>query len=341
MESKEINKNFNDNPKISIIIPVYNLENTIEKCINSIKNQDYDNWECIIINDGSLDNSLNIIENLIINDSRFRVITKENQGVGEARNDGIKIAKGDWICFVDGDDWVNKNYLSNFLKINSKDINTLSISGFIREDINGNSIGIKEFLPNKRFKLSFGSYEDYKTLLLNGYPVNKLFSKEIIRKNKLFFNKNISLGEDHEFVLKYLSYMNYIIFDSTITYHYIKYDNNNSLTSKKKCAEELIYSGEGYINGLSYLIDKLNNKTSKKALKIFNDIYGLNLFLKAFLRINSSNYRCILKQIREKKTVYRKIGFNKNIKNFVFLMILLIPDKILLHFSKVIKLIKN
>ena len=95
--------------KISIIIPVYNVEKYLKRCLDSILNQNYTNWECIIINDGSKDNSGLMCKSYAAYDKRFIVIDKENGGVSSARNVGLQRASGDVIIFVDSDDWLENN----------------------------------------------------------------------------------------------------------------------------------------------------------------------------------------------------------------------------------------
>ena len=97
-------------PLISIIVPVYNCEEYIEKCIDSILHQTYQNFEVIVINDGSKDNTLEKLKKYI-NKNKITIISIENNGVSNARNLGIKNSKGDYICFIDSDDWVEKEYL--------------------------------------------------------------------------------------------------------------------------------------------------------------------------------------------------------------------------------------
>ena len=94
---------------ISVIIPIYNVENYLKKCIESVINQTYKNLEIILVNDGSNDNSKNIIDEYSTIDNRIKVINKENGGLSDARNAGIEIAKGDYITFLDSDDWIELN----------------------------------------------------------------------------------------------------------------------------------------------------------------------------------------------------------------------------------------
>lgn len=100
-------------PEVSVIIPVYNNEAYVQKCINSIQKQSFEAFEAIIVNDGSTDNSRSIIKALIENDERFHLINQENQGVAAARNLGIDLAKGKYLTFVDGDDYIGKDYLKD------------------------------------------------------------------------------------------------------------------------------------------------------------------------------------------------------------------------------------
>lgn len=106
---------------ISVIIPVYNGEKYIKRCINSLINQTYKNIEIIIINDGSKDNSINIIKEISEKDKRIIIIDKENQGVSIARNAGIEKASGDYIMFVDVDDWVKTNMIEQMYKVIKKE----------------------------------------------------------------------------------------------------------------------------------------------------------------------------------------------------------------------------
>ena len=96
---------------ISIIVPIYNVENYLRQCLDSIMGQTYKNFECLLINDGSPDHSADICREYVSKDSRFRYFEKENGGVSSARNLGIEYSKGEYITFIDSDDWVDSDYL--------------------------------------------------------------------------------------------------------------------------------------------------------------------------------------------------------------------------------------
>ena len=102
--------------KISIIIPVYNVENYLAECLNSVVNQTYRNIEIIIVNDGSTDNSFSIIQQYQLQDERIKIINQENQGLSAARNAGMKVASGEYLWFVDSDDYVAINACEEFVK---------------------------------------------------------------------------------------------------------------------------------------------------------------------------------------------------------------------------------
>lgn len=102
-------------PKVSIIIPAYNIEAYIEECLLSVLKQSYQNIEVIVINDGSSDNTLTTIENVILSDSRVRLISQSNAGVSVARNTGLDAATGDYVVFIDGDDWVEPNFVESIV----------------------------------------------------------------------------------------------------------------------------------------------------------------------------------------------------------------------------------
>ena len=163
-------------PRISIIIPFYNVENYIEKCINSVKAQTFTDFECILIDDESPDSSKQIAEKLIENDSRFRIITQQNKGLGGARNTGLDNAKGEWIAFLDSDDWWHLDFLEKMYYYTTQ--NDVDIINCRYENVNntGETIGINTTLPignytNKEQLISF--YLTYPTAW------NKLYRKKL------------------------------------------------------------------------------------------------------------------------------------------------------------------
>lgn len=175
-------------PKISIIVPVYKVEQYIRRCLDSIVAQTFTDWECLLIDDGSPDESGKICDEYAERDARFRVFHKENGGVSSARNLGLEEAKGEWICFVDSDDWIEYNYLPI-------DINELEIFDIIELSNSCHSIGDVELLNSSRVVSFYSDKFRYELWA-------RLFKSNII--NSLRFVESIKIGEDILFLLSYL-----------------------------------------------------------------------------------------------------------------------------------------
>ena len=133
--------------EVSIIIPVYNNEAYVQKCIDSVKKQSFEEFEAIIVNDGSTDNSRSIIEALIEKDERFHLINQENQGVAAARNRGIDQAKGKYLTFIDGDDYIGRDYLKNLYETAETAQAQMVICGFCYTGEDGKII--KKVIPGE------------------------------------------------------------------------------------------------------------------------------------------------------------------------------------------------
>ena len=125
---------------ISIIIPVYNVSQYLDECLKSVSAQTYTDWECILIDDGSTDNSGDICDRWCVKDPRFRVIHQANAGVSAARNKGIDLAQGDYITFIDSDDWVDDDYLDLLHASLHTSHADLCIVGLEQHKANGNVI---------------------------------------------------------------------------------------------------------------------------------------------------------------------------------------------------------
>lgn len=190
--------------KISIIIPIFNADAFLDQCISSVLDQTFDDFELILINDGSTDQSGEICEKFAASDSRIKLYHKENGGVSSARNLGIENSIGEWITFVDSDDYLKPDYLKDF--VSSWDSDTdLFIQGLLNLKFEGtHEIGI-HFNSNQTIsKTEF--LKNYNILPYFFGPVCKLFRKSIIEKNNVRFDENKTLGEDTIFNLAYLNF---------------------------------------------------------------------------------------------------------------------------------------
>lgn len=187
-------------PKISVIIPVYNTEKYLRKCLDSVVNQTLEDIEIICVNDGSTDSSLKILEEYVQKDNRVRVISQENQGVSIARNTGIKTSTADFIMFLDSDDTIEFNTLElSFAKITktNADICCFGLNEITKDFRKPRDWGESKYLreyENKELDI-----EAKKAFIINA--CGKLFRRDFLLKNNILFGPNIKMGEDAIFNL--------------------------------------------------------------------------------------------------------------------------------------------
>ena len=232
------------NPLISFIIPCYNQELLLGKCLESIQKQSYDNWQCILIDDGSTDQTGSIAKKWEDEDLRFKYIYKQNGGASSARNLGLQESTGDFVYFIDSDDYL---YSDHALEIFTKEIDAetdvicgnfffinKSDSHFFEETGAENSIEIlegTEILKN---------YLERKT---SGLVANKMIRRSCILENKLLFNETMTFSEDFEFYLRLFSTVRKIKKIPAYTYVYNR-ANENSATAKNSVRSNLWYDSQ-------------------------------------------------------------------------------------------------
>ena len=264
-------------PLISIIIPVYNAKKYLEKCLLSIISQTYKNFEIILVDDGSTDKSFEVCQEFANKDKRITVVTQTNSGASSARNRGIEIAKGEWITFIDADDYVEKNYLECLYK-NIENEKTLIIQGLKQVNINGEEIKKIEFketvLNGSEIQKAFDENEIFEY----GYTVAKLYHREIINKHNIRFNKQISYSEDMLFMLEYILYSSTIKFIEGANYYYITDNSNLSQRYNSFESEYLLFTQYNKTN--LAIANKWNFTPSYKsqrcgALILMRSIYSL------------------------------------------------------------------
>jgi len=183
MEFQDIN-----NVKISVIVPIYNAQKYINNCIESILKQNYNKFELILVDDGSTDLTKSILENYSKEYSRIKIITKDNGEVSSARNIGIKYATGEWITFVDADDVLSSNYLSNLIKPCAKfPLTELIISGY--KHVNRNNFEItQKVIYNRQYSTdAVGCFFNNLNVFhfYPFFPYSKLYKTAIIKKHKI------------------------------------------------------------------------------------------------------------------------------------------------------------
>ena len=200
------------NSKISVIVPAYNAEKTIERCLNSITNQTYPYLDIIVINDGSVDNTKKIVENLSSTDNRVKLINIANRGVSHARNVGIEHAKGDYLTFVDSDDYIDSVMYEELLKIITRYDVKIAHCSYANDDEDGNLISV----VGDHGKLVIQNHDEAIACLLDGRLFvgsicNKLYDKTIFSKCRL--DESIKYNED---IL-----LNFFLFDQVVSSVYI------------------------------------------------------------------------------------------------------------------------
>lgn len=260
-------------PLVSIIIPVYNSEHYISRCLDSIIGQTYTNFELILIDDCSSDNSASICDSYQKKDNRIRFIKKkENEGVTITRNKGLDNAKGDYIIFIDNDDYIDNNYISTFI-----------------DSINNNK-GYDLYTQNIFFHYEGKDpyiVSDQQTL---GGPWGKLFKKDIIEKNKIKFIPHLKYNEDNLFLLDYLEHSNSLYNIQYAGYHYIIH---NECTSKKL---EDNYSATSI--GLILILERIEKDNFKNE---YNRSFANNRCHFIFYRYISALYSYPFKNINKRK----------------------------------------
>lgn len=242
-----------DSPLVSIIIPVYNGENYIRECIDSVRNQTYANTEIIIINDGSTDLTESICKGFV-GDNIF-LFSTVNQGVSSARNKGIDIATGEFILFVDADDIIADTYVENLL-LHHKEAD-LSVG---RIEIVNREIEQAQNTLDKSMDIPlYGNFRDYYSFLQPNLlgPVAKLYRRDIIKKYSIYFPVEYSLAEDQMFNFQYYQYIETYYYENAAVYQVI--DRNESSLSKLRNLKAF----EGSVKNLKVAYNFYQNRQIK------------------------------------------------------------------------------
>ncbi|WP_026558788.1 glycosyltransferase family 2 protein [Bacillus sp. J37] len=214
-------------PKVSVIVPVYNSENYISACIESILNQTYSKLEIIIVNDGSIDKSEQIIIEYLEKDNRIIYLYQENNGPSEARNKGILSSTGDYLVFIDSDDTVDKRYIEYLLKETIKLDADLVCCGYI----DYSKYGVKNHTDfNINENVSLHAFMEMVCKGTGGVLWGKIFKSEIIVKNNLKMDGNLFMSEDLVFVLQYVSHCKVFAAVQEYLYNYNRL-NQGSISS--------------------------------------------------------------------------------------------------------------
>ena len=237
---------------ISIIVPIYNVEKYLRQCLDSIQDQSYQNFECLLINDGSPDNSADICKEYVSKDPRFRYIEKENGGVSSARNLGLEHSKGEYITFIDSDDWVDSDYLEVLYKSLTDEKADVAVSTYKQFNMDDNNYYVHSYQRGYEKKIFTGPELIDEFIALDTFDHSYRFvCGKLVRKcllDKIAFNEKTTLGEDMEFWLKLYLISNKIVYVNRDSYVY-RVDNVNRHFGLEKIRSDI----QQRLNFISFL----------------------------------------------------------------------------------------
>ena len=270
-------------PKISIIIPVYNVEEYLPKCLDSVTNQTLKDIEIICINDGSTDNSLEILENYAKKDSRIIVLNQEtNQGQGVARNRGLDIAKGEYVGFVDSDDWIELDFYEKLYKGAIKYNADIATTNMLKHKKYYKKYNV--FYRKQLFKFQVKDKiklcGDNKQFFF--YVTNKIYKSSLVKKVPVKFAQG-HLYEDVQFAIQSIFYSNAVVSVPNTTYHYIGRKNSSvkSIDKEGKKQQDLVFA-------YSYLQDFCKKHEIKLPERLN---YYASLWYNPFVKTYLGNYK--------------------------------------------------
>lgn len=307
---------------ISVVVPIFNVEKYLTECIESILNQTYKDFELILVNDGSTDNSLKICNEYLKKDERIRVINKENGGLSSARNSGIEVAKGEYIAFIDSDDLINENMFEKMMKIaieKNADIVQCNYQEFYDEsEINSNIDISNEIEELNNIEALHKFYE-------NGKSACAVVAWNKIYKTKLFNDVRYPFGRVHEDVFtthKLLYKANKIICIKDKFYYYRQRANSITTNKYNKKRLDILDAIEERANFLKNIVgnEELYN------LEIRNYSYNIMLSYSKYKESNP-NDEATLKEIKERaKRMFKKfmkckkISIKRKVKLVLFML---------------------
>lgn len=304
----------NSTPIISVIVPVYRVEQYLPQCIDSILAQTFTDFELLLIDDGSPDSCGKICEEYALKDKRIRVFHQENAGVSIARNKGLTEALGRYIMFVDSDDYVLPGYIQDlFSELPDKE--------------NGVVVGsVVKLYPDERMKpcelpnLNLSSKDKYRVLteLTDkniGYPHSKLYCMDIIKKHQISFLPTVSLLEDLFFLLDYIQYADFVLVRNISNYVYRVGHSTNALSICSKSLDEEYRVFQNYYHRIvcyqkKYCIQSEELKTVFGELKIFFHRTFFALYAREYTQNHSYKMRLsFLKEVTNKYSDWIKKEF--------------------------------
>ncbi len=307
---------------ISIIITAYNAEKTIEKCLNSILDTQYNDYEIILINDGSIDNTEKIVE--LFASDKIRYYKKVNTGVADSRNFGIDKARGDYITFVDSDDYVSSNYFEGIDKYINEGVDIIKRKGIIVKE------NKEEKIKGAIFDVTTGE-DAFNKLCFTDIYLDTLWSyiikKSLFIDNNLFFEKD-RYHEDFGLLPLLILKANKMVSLDNYVYYYVQTDKSimreKNMDKTIKKAKDALYHYDNIINTVENY--NLSNFTKENVR-----IYCTNAILLKVNELNGKEQKWYIQELKNRK-VYRNIKV-RNIKQLIKKILLLINIKLYLKIS--------
>jgi len=301
---------------ISVIIPVYNIESYITRCIESILNESYKKTELLLINDGSTDGSGSICDKFANRDSRVKVFHQENKGVSAARNLGIHKAKGKWIIFVDGDDWIEENSLRKLIDTYpNSNLDILVARSFIND---GNNVGKEQYVFEPSFVgkifngVTVAIDRNYRRGSVWGAVYNRLF----LVSNEILFPIGLKNGEDSIFSLLALIHADNVGFSNVHFYNVFERDGSASRSWSFERTIHMI-NNVNYIN--NYIATHITNLPSE-CLYILDHLKYRNvsnIYNSLYYSFSIKNYIVLTKSLKKELKEKLNIGEINSGKNKV------------------------
>ena len=287
--------------KVSIIVPVYNAEKYLFRCVDSILNQTFKDFELLLIDDGSTDKSGEICDGYTEKDNRIRVFHKENGGVSSARNVGLNNAKGEWIAFVDADDMLFTYSLEFMIGKVSEKVD-LVICGYNIYNEKGKETFSTAIKPrNEYISLNDGIKIMFADYYYNGYLFNKLFKYSIIQKNKLLFSENIYYNEDRLFCVKYILSLNQkIYYSSEPIYMYMQHADSAIFSLSKSFSYKIISEFDAYIAMYKILRNRTDIMIQNKELAKEGMVGSYRRLKRVILNFELKDEKKIISDMRDK-----------------------------------------
>lgn len=289
------------NSKISVIVPAYNAEKTIERCLNSITNQTYPYLDIIVINDGSVDNTKKIVENLSSTDNRVKLLNIANRGVSYARNVGIEHAKGDYLTFVDSDDYIDSVMYEELLKIITRYDVKIAHCSYANDDEDGNLISV----VGDHGKLVIQNHDEAIACLLDGRLFsgglwNKLYSQSLFSNCRL--DETIKYNEDILLNFQLFDLIESSVYIDKPFYHYVAVSSSsthsaNGLEARKQWL---------YVSRKILELSK-NKSYEKNAEQKY--AYSLLGLYREYVFENKKSNKQEIKLLREEIDEYRRKGY--------------------------------